>query len=168
MIKYLIIDVDGTLTDGGVYYDDNDNEIKKFCTKDGTGIICALAAGINVMVLTGRECRAVKRRLSELGVSEIYQNVKDKAEWMRAWMLEQGIDRDSVGYIGDDVNDLAPMRLCGFVGCPEDACVEVKEIATYISPVRGGYGAVRSVIEWYLKQHEIWDDIISVTYRTGT
>ena len=75
MIKYIILDVDGTLTDSGVYYDSTGNELKKFSTKDGTGIICAREAGITVMVLTGRECAATVRRITELGVQEMGREI---------------------------------------------------------------------------------------------
>ena len=161
MIKYMILDVDGTLTDGGVYYDDKNNEIKKFCTKDGTGIIAAKTAGIEIIVLTGRECKATTRRMTELGVRIIHQNVKNKADWIRNWMKTNGIDKKMIGYIGDDINDLFPMRLCGFIGCPADAAEEIKGIADYISCITGGHGAVRDVIEWYLRKEGIWNRIIN-------
>ena len=164
MIKYIIIDVDGTLTDGGIYYDEHENELKKFCTRDAAGIFTARDAGVEVMILTGRECAATTRRLSELGVKDIYQNVKDKVNWIRAWMHENGIQKSEVGYIGDDLNDLQPMKLCGYIGCPADACVEVKELADYVSPVKGGYGAVRDVIEHYFRELGIWPKLVEKSY----
>ena len=129
MLKYLIIDVDGTFTDGGIYYDENGNEIKKFCTKDGTGIVCARTAGIKMIVLTGRECTATSRRMKEMKVDYLYQNVKNKSEFLQKFMYDNGIDKEELGYIGDDVNDLASMELCGYVGCPADAAEDVKRIA---------------------------------------
>lgn len=168
MIKYFIIDVDGTLTDGGIYYDDTGNEFKKFCSKDAAGIIAAEAAGITVMVLTGRECKANTRRLTELGVTELHQGVKDKVTWMKEWMDNSNIEKEDVGYIGDDLNDLAPMNLCGFIGCPQDSCPEIKEIATYISPILGGHGAARDVIEHYLREVGLWDVMVQKVYgRVG-
>lgn len=167
MLKYIILDVDGTLTDGGVYYDEHDNELKKFCTKDGTGIICARTAGIIIIVLTGRKCAATTRRLTELGVTQLHQNIKNKFEWMKNWMRDNDVRKSDVGYIGDDINDLGSMKLCGFVGCPSDAAVEVKEIANYVSSIRGGTGAVRDVIEWYLRKEGIWKEIVNNTYGTG-
>ena len=148
--------MDGTLTDGGIYYDNTGNELKKFCTKDAAGIFTACAAGIEVIILTGRECEATTRRLTELGVKELHQNVKDKKTWMKMWMEERGIDRSQVGYIGDDLNDLQPMTLSGYIGCPADACKEVKEIADYISPIKGGHGVARDVIEHYLREQGTW------------
>lgn len=167
MPKYLILDLDGTFTDGGVYYDDHNNEIKKFCTKDGTGVICARQAGIELIVLTGRECAATTRRMAELHVDHIVQRVKDKAEWMRSWMMRNSIEKDMVGYIGDDINDLGSMKLCGFVGCPADACREVQEIATYVSSVSGGHGAVRDIIEKILRDEGIWTEIVNKVFDAG-
>lgn len=167
MIRYLIIDIDGTLTDGGVYYDNTGNEFKKFCTKDGTGIIITCSAGIMPIVLTGRECKATIRRMTELGVTNINQNVKNKAEWIRTWMTEKAIKKEDVGYIGDDVNDLGSMRLCGFVACPADAIEEVKKVADYIATVDGGFGVIRDVIKHILKNEGMWETVLNKAYCTG-
>lgn len=167
MLKYIILDVDGTLTDGGIYYDEHGNELKKFCTKDGTGIICAKRAGIQILVLTGRECAATTRRLTELGVNALCQNIKDKVSFLKSWMSTEGVDKDDVGYIGDDINDLGSMKLCGFVGCPGDACIEVKKISNYVSPILGGHGAVRDVIEYILRKAEVWEGIVNKAYDAG-
>ena len=164
MVKYIILDVDGTLTDGGIYYDEYGNELKKFCTKDAAGIIAAKAVGLKIFVLTGRECFATTRRLKELNVDSLYQNVKDKAEWLSKWKAERNITKDSIGYIGDDLNDLSAMKLCGFIGCPADACEEIRCAATYVSHISGGNGAVRDIIEWYLKKNKLWDKAIYIIY----
>jgi len=166
-IKYLVIDVDGTMTDGGLYYDENGNETKKFCTKDAAGFFAAHQVGMKIMVLTGRECKATARRMSEMKVEYLCQNVKDKVSYLKNFMTENGIKKEEVGYIGDDLNDLPPMMLCGYVGCPEDACLEVKKIADYISTVKGGYGAVRDIIEHLLREHNMWDKAVSSVYGIG-
>ena len=80
LLKLIVLDVDGTLTDAGIYYDENGNELKKFCTKDAAGIKAAMVMGIEIIVITGRECAATTRRLTELGVKKIFQNVKNKKE----------------------------------------------------------------------------------------
>ena len=167
MIRTIILDVDGTLTDGGIYYDNTGNELKKFCTKDAAGIICARAAGVAVVVLTGRECAATVRRLTELGVTELYQGVKDKAAWLRDRLAETGEDKSAVAYIGDDINDLAPMKCCGYIGCPADAAAEVKALADYVSPVAGGHGAARDVIEHILREEGIWESVVDSAYGAG-
>lgn len=166
-IKYLVIDVDGTMTDGGLYYDENGNETKKFCTKDAAGFFAAHQVGMKIMVLTGRECKATTRRMSEMKVEYLCQNVKEKVSYLKNFMGENGIKKEEIGYIGDDLNDLPPMKLCGYVGCPEDACLEVKKIADYISPVKGGYGAVRDVIEHLFRENNLWNEAVSKVYGIG-
>lgn len=166
-IKYLVIDVDGTMTDGGLYYDENGNETKKFCTKDAAGFFSAHQVGIKIMVLTGRECKATTRRMTEMKVDYLRQNIKDKASYLKNFMIENGIKKEEIGYVGDDLNDLPPMTLCGYVGCPSDACVEVKKIADYISPVKGGYGAVRDIIEHFLREQDLWNKAVSIVYGIG-
>ena len=113
MIRLLVLDVDGTMTDGGVYYDATGNELKKFAIKDGAGLVLARTAGIRVMICTGRECEAVRRRAADLKITDIYQNVGKKAAFLRDFMAENGYARDDVAYCGDDLNDLAAMALCG-------------------------------------------------------
>lgn len=117
MIRLLVLDVDGTMTDGGVYYDATGNELKKFAIKDGAGLVLARTAGIRVMICTGRECEAVRRRAADLKITDIYQNVGKKEAFLRDFMAENGYARDDVAYCGDDLNDLAAMALCGFVAC---------------------------------------------------
>lgn len=166
-IKYLVIDVDGTMTDAGIYYDENGNELKKFCTKDAAGFFAAKKTGIQVMVLTGRECAATTRRMTEMKVDYLVQNCKDKMTYLTQFMKDNGISRDEMGYLGDDLNDLPPMNLCGFVGCPADACLEVRERADYISNVKGGYGAVRDIIEHMLRERGEWEKATAEIYGIG-
>lgn len=166
-IKYLVIDVDGTMTDGGIYYDENGNELKKFCTRDAAGFFAAHKVGIKILVLTGRECAATTRRMAELKVEYLCQNNKNKVEYLECFMAEKGITKDEIGYIGDDLNDLLPMKLAGFIGCPADSCPEIIEVADYVSSVRGGYGAVRDVIEHILRESGEWDCAIKEVYGVG-
>ena len=147
MIRLLVLDVDGTMTDGGVYYDANGNELKKFAIKDGAGIVLAHAAGMQVMICTGRECEAVRRRAAELKVEYLYQDVHNKAAFLRDFMAKQGYGTEEVAYCGDDLNDLAAMALCGFVACPADAAPEVAARADCRLPQKGGESAVRGAVE---------------------
>lgn len=159
-IKYLVLDVDGTLTDSGVIYDNNGNELKRFSTKDGTGFYLAHLAGIKIIVLTGRECIATTRRMEELKTEFIFQNVLKKADFLKDFMNEHKIQKEEIAYIGDDINDYNAMLLCGFVGCPLESASEVKSIADYVSPVRAGYGAMRDVVEYLLKERGEREEII--------
>ena len=166
-LKLIVIDVDGTMTDAGVYYDERGNELKKFCTKDAAGFFAAHSVGIKIMVLTGRECAATTRRMTEMKVEYLYQNVKNKAEFLQTFMSQHKLKKEEVGYIGDDLNDLPPMMFVGYIGCPADSCPEIKKIANYISVVNGGNGAVRDVIEHILHETGQWDNAISRVFGIG-
>ena len=166
-IKYLVIDVDGTMTDAGIYYDEHGNELKKFCTKDAAGFFAARESGIKIMVLTGRECQATTRRMKEMKVNYIVQNIRDKVTYLQNFMKENQISQDELGYLGDDLNDLGGMKLAGFVGCPADACEEIKAVADYIAEAKGGYGAVRDIISHLLKKRGEWEKAIEKVYGSG-
>lgn len=166
-IKLFVIDVDGTMTEAGIYYDEKGNELKKFCTKDAAGFFVARKVGMEIMVLTGRECVATTRRMTELKVDYLHQNVKDKIGFLRQFMSEHNICREELGYIGDDLNDLPPMQLAGFIGCPADSCPEIIAIADYVSPVKGGQGVVRDIIEHILRESGEWDKAVSEVYGIG-
>lgn len=166
-IEYLIIDVDGTMTDAGIYYDEHGNELKKFCTKDAAGFFAARQAGIKIMVLTGRECAATTRRMQEMKVDYLVQNIKDKISYLENFMKENHISFEQIGYLGDDLNDYAGMKAAGYAGCPADACEEIKAICDYVSPVKGGQGAVRDIITYLLKQRGEWEQAVEAVYGTG-
>lgn len=163
-IKLIIIDVDGTMTDGGIYYDEHGNEYKKFNTKDASAFFMAHSAGLKIMVLTGRKCAATQRRMQELKVEYINQNVIDKAGFIKEFMTQNELEKKNLAYIGDDLNDYKPMKMCGFVGCPADACEQVKDIADYVSNVNGGYGAVRDVVFHILEKREELTKTINKVY----
>lgn len=167
MVKYWIIDVDGTMTDAGIYYDEHGNELKKFCTKDAAGFLAAHAAGMKIIVLTGRECEATTRRMKELKVDYLFQNIKDKVSFLKVFITSHGIIKEELGYIGDDLNDYPSMKLTGYVACPSDSCKEIIRIADYVSPMKGGHGAVRDIIENYLEMHHLWDKAINGIYGIG-
>lgn len=166
-IQLLVIDVDGTMTDGGIYYDAKGNELKKFNTKDAAGFFAARCSGIKTMVLTGRKSSAVEKRMSELKVDYVVQGISDKKVYLCEFMDKNGLNKDQVGYIGDDLNDLEPMQLAGYVACPGDACEEIKESADFIAKAYGGYGAVRECITHLLKKRGEWDSAIAKAYAFG-
>ena len=167
-IELLVIDVDGTMTDGGIYYDAAGNEMKKFNTRDAAGIFAARCAGIRTMVLTGRRSFAVEKRMTELKVEYLHQGISDKKRFLCEFMAEHQLTSESVGYIGDDLNDLEPMKLAGFVGCPGDACDEIRHVADYVAGANGGYGAVRECITFLLKCRGEWEQAIAAAYGFGT
>lgn len=149
MIKYLVMDVDGTLTDGKIYMGNNGEIMKAFSIKDGCGIHdILLPAGIIPVIITGRESKIVENRCIEIGIKEIHQGVVNKVEKL----LSITKTLSSVAYIGDDINDLSAINLIkkagGLIGCPSDAVQMVKKNADYVSSKNGGDGAVRDFIEW--------------------
>lgn len=163
----MVIDVDGTLTDSGIYYDENGNEQKKFSTRDAAGFFAAKEVGIKTVILTGRECAATTRRMKELKVDYLIQNIKDKFSYLQDFMRVNGISKEQLAYIGDDLNDLPSMQLAGFVACPVDSCKEIIKIADYVSPQKGGAGVVRDVIEFILTERGEWDTAICNVYGIG-
>lgn len=152
MVKLLVMDVDGTLTDGGIYYDNSGNEFKKFSVKDGAGIVRLHDAGILTMVLTGRSSECVERRCAELKVDYVIQGIAKKAAYLGKFMQEHSLKPSEVAYIGDDINDLECMEQVEHTACPGDAVEEVKEKVCYICKKAGGQGAVREYAEKLLKE----------------
>lgn len=154
MITYLVMDVDGTLTDGKIYLSGQEELFKVFDIKDGFGIHDLLPmVGITPVVITGRNSRIVTKRCNELGIKYVYQGCTDKKAKLIELAANFGLKPDQQGkyqeiaYIGDDLNDLECMNVCGMVGCPANAVEEVKKIATFVSAKNGGDGAVRNIIE---------------------
>lgn len=151
-IKLLIIDVDGTLTDGIVYIGNHGELCKGFYVRDGIGILNLIKAGITPVILTSRESEIVLQRCKELGIRQIFQNVKDKREKLLEIERELKVKSEEIAYIADDINDLDAMKLAGMKGCPADAVPEVKKICEFISQFNGGRGAVREFIEYIFRR----------------
>ncbi|MCI9535334.1 MAG: HAD hydrolase family protein [Lachnospiraceae bacterium] len=152
-ISHLIMDVDGTLTDGQVYIGEHGELCKGFYVRDGLGIKKAMAAGIKPVILTSRESEIVKRRCEELGIKEIYQGVENKEVFLRNYVKEKDFSLSSIAYIGDDENDLGAISLVGLAGCPLDAVDTIKAKATFISRFKGGNGAVREFCELIIEKN---------------
>ena len=164
MIKLVVMDVDGTLTDGGIYYSESGSEIKKFNSKDAAGILACQAIGIDCMILTGRKTEAVERRAKDLHIKYVYQGITDKMDFLMDFIKERKMDLQDVFYIGDDLNDIKCMDIVGVVGCPADAAPEILQRSDYVASHNGGHGAVRDVLLSYLKDHNLYDCAISKVY----
>lgn len=148
-IKALIMDVDGTLTDGGIYLDSQGNELKKFNVKDGYAIAKILPQfNIVPIILTGRKSDIVEKRCRELGIKHIIQGSINKVIDMRDALAELSILPEDTMYIGDDINDLECMKIVSLKACPADAAKEIKNICDYVSQKEGGQGAVRDIVDW--------------------
>lgn len=150
-IKLLVMDVDGTLTDGKINMGPNGEVFKSFDIKDGYAINEMLPAhGIVPAIITGRTSSIVENRARELHVDELYQGKHDKLDTLRELMKKHECSPANVAYIGDDILDLECMSECGLVACPQDACRQVKEIAHFVCSSNGGNGAVREFIEYII------------------
>jgi len=160
-ISLIVLDVDGTMTDGGVYIDSNYIELKKFSVKDGLGIHLAQLAGIEFMLLTGRSSACVEQRANELKIKYVAQGIQDKASYLKKFIVDHKFSSEQIACIGDDLNDLPAMRYAGVTACPVDAVFEVKTYCNFILTKKGGEGAVREFIELLLKKKKMWKKTIN-------
>lgn len=148
-IKLLVMDVDGTLTDGRIYIGAQGEVMKAFDVRDGYAIAQILPQlGITPAIITGRSSEIVQQRAKELGITLLYQGVSDKLDQLKQIAEERHIAAGEIAYIGDDLNDLDSIRYCGCTACPGDAVEEVKACVTYVCQKEGGRGAVREFIVW--------------------
>ena len=154
MIKYLIMDVDGTLTDGKIYMGHEGEMLKAFDVKDGCGIKDILPDhGIIPIIITARESKILENRCKELSINHLYQGERDKIGRLKE-ILQDDTKLSQCAYIGDDILDIQCMipikESGGKIGCPADAVKKVKDIADFVSSKNGGDGAVREFIEWLI------------------
>lgn len=152
MIKLFVMDVDGTLTDGGIYYDNNGNEFIKFNVKDGAGIKRLQSIGIKTMILTGRRSKSVEIRAKNLSIDYVIQGAEDKAAFLKGFLEHNIIAPEEVAYIGDDINDLEPIRNVVYSACPNDAVSEVKTAVHAVCSLNGGQGAVREFSDYIINE----------------
>ncbi len=161
-ITLLILDVDGVMTDGGIYFNDKGEELKRFNALDGQGIKFAQADGIKVAIITARKNPAVLHRAGNLGISHVLTNRADKYTAFLELCDELHITSNEVAYIGDDVLDLTVMTRIALPIAVANAHPEVKQRALFTTNALGGHGAIREVIDLLLKNRGSYDDIIGV------
>lgn len=153
--KLILTDIDGVWTDGGMYYDGTDVELKKFHTYDSAGVLFAHHLGIPVGILTGENTEIVRRRANKLNVDYLYLGVKDKVAVTQELCKELHIDLKAVAYIGDDLNDMPLLRRVGWAGVPASAPEYVKSLATIQLNKRGGDGVFREFVENILGKENV-------------
>jgi 3-deoxy-D-manno-octulosonate 8-phosphate phosphatase (KDO 8-P phosphatase) len=151
----LVMDVDGTLTDGKLYISANGEAYKVFSVKDGYGIEMLHENMVTPVIITGRESQIVLNRANELGIERVYQGIKNKAVLLNEIAVKDNISFDEIAYIGDDNNDIECMKLCGLSGCPTDAASEVKAVCVFVSKMPGGAGAVREFAEEVVRRNSL-------------
>lgn len=148
-VRLLAMDVDGVLTDGGVYILEDGREFRRFDIKDGLGIKQVMQKGFRVAVISSSDCPAVEHRMRKLGVQEVYLGVEDKLRKLHDICTKLSIDLGEVCYIGDDLADLAVMNAVGLPCAPVDAAQLIKGISLYIANAQGGKGAVREICDLF-------------------
>jgi 3-deoxy-D-manno-octulosonate 8-phosphate phosphatase (KDO 8-P phosphatase) len=154
-IRLFATDVDGVLTDAGMYYSESGEELKKFNTRDGMGIKLLQRAGLITAIVTQERTKLVARRGEKLMIPEVHQGVMDKLLLVRDMAERHGLSMDQVAYIGDDINDLATLKAVGFSASPADGLPQVVAAVDYVCTKKGGEGAVREMIEMILQaQHK--------------
>ena len=144
------MDVDGVLTDAGMYYSESGDELKKFNTRDGMGIKLLQASGFVTAFITREKTAIVERRGQKLAVPEVHQGVDDKLTVLTRLAGEYGLTLEQVAYVGDDVNDLEALRAVGFSAAPADAIPIVLQAVHYVCAKKGGEGAVRELTDLLL------------------
>ena len=160
-IQLIVLDVDGTLTDGVIHYGSDGTEHKHFHVADGLGIVMAQAVGLRVAVLSGRRSPVVERRMAELGVEDLVQSSGDKAAALRALADRHGVLLAQVAYVGDDINDLPAFQVAGLRIAVADAAEIVRAQADYVTARAGGHGAVRDAIDELLRRAGRSEEAIS-------
>ena len=155
-IRLLVLDVDGVLTDGGLFVSASGEEAKRFHVHDGLALVAARKAGLQIAILSARASAAVTRRMTELGVGEVHQSVTDKAGALDALRERLGLAVGEVAMMGDDLPDLPAMAHAGLALAPANAAAEVKRAAHWVARRRGGDGAVREAVEMLLKSRRAW------------
>mgnify|MGYP002065336400 FL=1 len=149
-VRLFATDVDGVLTDAGMYYAESGDEWKKFNTRDGMGIKLLQRAGIITAIVTQERTKLVARRAEKLAIPELHQGVMDKLLLVSEMAVRHGLTLSQVAYIGDDINDLETLKAVGFSATPADGMPQIAAVVDYICQKKGGEGAVREIIEMIL------------------
>ena len=155
-VEAIVFDVDGVFTDGGIIPLANGDFIRKYNAKDGYSVAYGVRQGVRIIIISGGRGATLESRFQHLGVKEAYFDVGDKLTLLREIVERDGLNRENLIYMGDDIPDLECMRMVGVPVAPADACSEVLETAMYISEYNGGAGAVRDIIEQVLRVQGKW------------
>ncbi|MCB9721289.1 MAG: HAD-IIIA family hydrolase [Candidatus Omnitrophica bacterium] len=159
-VKLLVLDVDGILTDGRIIVNDQGRETKHFDVQDGFGIVLFQRAGFKVAIISARASDAVKARTTDLKISKVYLNARNKLKIYRQLAKSSGVNDQEVCFMGDDLPDLGVAQTVGTVCTVPSAREEIRKEADYITSCSAGRGAVREVIELILKSKGMWEDVV--------
>ena len=160
-VRFVIFDVDGVLTDGGIYTGELGELLKPFHVRDGLGICQWQNEGLGTAIITGRDSAIVSRRAAELKIQGVYLGHADKRSAYADIKERHALRDEEIAYVGDDLIDLAVMAQVGFPAAPADAAAEVQRLACLVSGKPGGKGAVREIIEFLLKAQGRWENVVA-------
>lgn len=163
-ITTFIFDVDGVLTDGSVFVNNDGEMLRTMNIRDGYALKAAIDSGYNVCIISGGSNEGVRVRLRNLGITNIHLGTPDKVETFDEYIDIHQIKQEHILYMGDDIPDYQVMKLVALPACPQDACPEIKGISKYISHKNGGKGAVRDVIEQVMKVQGKWMESFDAKY----
>jgi 3-deoxy-D-manno-octulosonate 8-phosphate phosphatase (KDO 8-P phosphatase) len=166
-VRLLLLDVDGVLSDGGILYDGDGRESKRFHVRDGHGIVLLHRAGIETGIVSGRSSAATDVRARELKIGIVRQGVQDKAACFREILEERGLSAEQVAFVGDDIVDLPALRAAGFAAAVADAEPYLFEAVHFVTSRRGGQGAVREVAEFILRATGNWEKACARYFPPG-
>lgn len=158
--KLIITDIDGVWTDGGMYYDQLGNELKKFNTYDSAGVLFCKKINIPVCIITGEDTSIVKRRAEKLNIDFVFQGVTDKLKVAEELCNKLNLDLTHVAYIGDDINDIELLKNVGYSGAPLNAPIYIKKCVNYVTTLKGGEGAFREFVEHILEKENMLENIL--------
>jgi 3-deoxy-D-manno-octulosonate 8-phosphate phosphatase (KDO 8-P phosphatase) len=161
-INTIVLDVDGVLTDGTLLVMPGGLMVRRMNIKDGYALQLAVKKGYHIAVISGGDSAEVKDRLQKLGITDVYMKVQDKLSVLNEYMILNGLDLATTAYMGDDIPDYEVMKVVGLPACPADAAVEIKSLSAYVSPVNGGAGCVRDLIEKIMRVRGNWTEDASV------
>ncbi len=156
-VKVFAFDIDGVLTNGQLLITEEGHFLRSMNIKDGYALQLAVKKGYEIVIISGGNSTAVKKRLERLGISNVFIQVDKKDDFLMQLAKINHWTLDEILYMGDDMPDLEIMKICGFKTCPKDAVMEIKELSDYISSYPGGMGCVRDVIEKVLKLQGKWE-----------
>lgn len=165
--RLFITDIDGVMTDGGMYYTAEGDVMKRFSVKDGWGVIWLRRLGIPMAIMTGENTQIVARRAEKLKIDRCYLGVKDKLSLCREVCAELGIALSEVAFIGDDVNDLPLLRAVGWSGCPLNTPEYIRKEVRFPGSVHGGFGAFREFVETILSGAGILGEVVEASCQNS-
>ena len=158
LIKAVVFDIDGVLSPSTIPVAQDGTLLRMANVKDGFALRLATKRGLKIAIISGADCYYMKNRMAPLGVKDIFLNISEKLPVLKQWMTINNLSPEEVAFVGDEITDIPPMNHVALSVAPADAATDVKSIAKYISPVAGGYGVARDLLEQILKAQNSWLD----------